>query len=231
MLFRLFLMLKDLLTGLATASSIVTARPKIVISLLSMVFVAWSSQVLAANLVILVFGDSLSAGYGLAQHQGWVSLLEKKIDTEHYPYTVINASISGETTSGGLSRFASTLAKTRPSIVILELGANDGLRGLPVKNMANNLQSMVEQSKKAGAKILLLGMKIPPNYGPKYSQSFSETYTQLSKDQKVSLVPFMLENVAAKRELIQDDGLHPNLHGQPIILENIWPSLKPLLKK
>lgn len=231
MLFRLFLMLKDLLTGLATASSIVTARPKIVISLLSMVFVAWSSQVLAANPVILVFGDSLSAGYGLAQHQGWVSLLEKKIDTEHYPYTVINASISGETTSGGLSRFASTLAKTRPSIVILELGANDGLRGLPVKNMANNLQSMVEQSKKAGAKILLLGMKIPPNYGPKYSQSFSETYTQLSKDQKVSLVPFMLENVAAKRELIQDDGLHPNLHGQPIILENIWPSLKPLLKK
>ena len=228
MLFRFFLMLKGLWTNLAgskSASSIVT------VSLLSLVFVAWSPQVLAANPVILIYGDSLSAGYGLAQQQGWVTLLEKKIDSEHYPYTVINASISGETTSGGLSRFASTLTKTQPAVVVLELGANDGLRGLPVKNMANNLKSMIEQSKKAGAKVLLLGMKIPPNYGPKYSQSFSDTYAQLSKEHKVTLVPFMLENVAAKRELIQDDGLHPNLTGQPIILENIWPSLQRLLNK
>lgn len=231
MLFHLFLILKGLLIRLFAARSIVTARSKIFISLLSMVFVAWPPQVLAAKPVILIYGDSLSAGYGLAQQQGWVTLLEKKIDNEHYPYTVMNASISGETTSGGLSRFASTLAKTQPDIVVLELGANDGLRGLPVKNMANNLKSMIEQSKKVGAKVLLLGMKIPPNYGPQYSQSFSDTYTQLSKEQKVSLVPFMLENVAAKRELIQDDGLHPNQQGQPIILENIWPFLQKHLYK
>jgi len=229
MLFRFFLMLKGLWANLASSKS--TASSIVTVSLLSLVFVAWSPQVLAANPVILIYGDSLSAGYGLAQQQGWVTLLEKKIDSEHYPYTVINASISGETTSGGLSRFASTLTKTQPAVVVLELGANDGLRGLPVKNMANNLKSMIEQSKKAGAKVLLLGMKIPPNYGPKYSQSFSDTYAQLSKEHKVTLVPFMLENVAAKRELIQDDGLHPNLTGQPIILENIWPSLQRLLNK
>ena len=231
MLFRLFLMLKGLLVKPVTARSIVTARSKIFISLLSVVFVAWSPQVLAAKPEILIYGDSLSAGYGLAQQQGWVALLEKRIDNEHYPYTVMNASISGETTSGGLSRFASTLVNTQPTIVVLELGANDGLRGLPVKSMSNNLKSMIEQSKKVGAKVLLLGMKIPPNYGPQYSQSFSNTYTQLSKEQKISLVPFMLENVAGKRELIQDDGLHPNPQGQPIILENIWPSLQMLLNK
>lgn len=223
-MFHLFLMLKSLL-----AKVLVMAKSAVPISLLSMVFVAWSPQVLAAKPVILIYGDSLSAGYGLAQQQGWVTLLEKRINAEHYPYTVMNASISGETTSGGLSRFASTLAKTKAKIVVLELGANDGLRGLPIKNMADNLKAMIEQSKKSGAKILLLGMKIPPNYGPEYTRSFSDTYTQLSKDQKVSLVPFMLENIAAKRELIQDDGLHPNLQGQPIILENIWPSLQKLL--
>ena len=225
MLFRLFLRFKGLLKLL------VSTKPMVTISLLSMVFVAWSPQVLAAKPVILIYGDSLSAGYGLAQQQGWVTLLEKKIDNEHYPYSVINASISGETTSGGLSRFASSLAKVQPAIVVLELGANDGLRGLPVKNMADNLRAMIVQSKKSRAKVVLVGMKIPPNYGPKYTQLFSDIYAQLSKDQKVSLVPFMLENVAAKRELIQDDGLHPNLSGQPIILENIWPALKPLLHK
>ncbi len=225
-MFRLFLMLKGLPIKLFTARSIVTARSKIFISLLSVVFVAWSPQVWAAKPVILIYGDSLSAGYGLAQQQGWVHLLEKKIDSERYAYTVINASISGETTSGGLSRFGTTLDKTKPTIVVLELGANDGLRGLPIKNMADNLKAMIEQSKKTGAKVLLLGMRIPPNYGPQYSQSFSDTYTQLSKTHKISLVPFMLENVAAKRELIQDDGLHPNLKGQPIILENIWPFLQ-----
>lgn len=230
-MFRLFLMLKGLLAKYFTARPIVTARSKIFFSLLSMVFVAWSPQAWAAKPVILVYGDSLSAGYGLAQQQGWVHLLEKKLENENYSYTVANASISGETTSGGLSRLATTLVKIQPAIIVLELGANDGLRGLPVKNMADNLKAMIEQSKTAGAKVLLLGMKIPPNYGPGYTQSFSETYIQLSKQQKVSLVPFMLENVAAKRELIQDDGLHPNLQGQPIILENIWQSLKPLLKK
>lgn len=225
-------MLKSLLAKLLViAKPILTAERMVIISLLSMAFVAWPTQVMAAQPVILIYGDSLSAGYGLAQHQGWVTLLENKLAAEHYPYAVINASISGETTSGGLSRFASNLAKTQPAIVVLELGANDGLRGLPIKNMADNLEAMIKQSKKSGAKVLLLGMRIPPNYGPQYTQQFSDTYLQLNKGYQVLLVPFMLENVAAKRELIQDDGLHPNASGQPLILNNIWPVLKSLLKK
>ena len=221
MVFRLFFMFRRLL-----AKPIVTR--KVMLSLLSMVFVAWSTEVLAAKPVILIYGDSLSAAYGLSQQQGWVTLLQNKIESV-YPYTVVNASISGETTSGGLSRFSSTLAKVKPSIVVLELGANDGLRGLPIKNMGENLKAMIQQSKKSGAKTLLLGMKIPPNYGPQYTQSFTDTYVQLSKEFQVPLVPFMLENVAAKSQLIQDDGLHPNALGQPIILENLCPLLEPLL--
>lgn len=201
-----------------------------------MVFVAWTNQVIAAEFtaekpVILVYGDSLSAGYGLAQQQAWVRLLEKKIDSEHYSYAVMNASISGETTSGGLSRFSAALNNYKPAIIILELGANDGLRGLPVNAMANNLKSMLEQAKKNHAKVLLLGMRIPPNYGPRYTQAFSDAYIQLSKEFQIPLVPFMLDNVAGKSQLIQDDGLHPNALGQPIILDNIWPQLKPLLTK
>lgn len=201
-----------------------------------MVFVAWSNQVIAAEFtaakpVILVYGDSLSAGYGLAQQQAWVKLLEKKIDSEHYSYAVVNASISGETTSGGLSRFSAAINNYKPAIIILELGANDGLRGLPVNAMANNLKSMLEQAKKTHAKVLLLGMRIPPNYGPQYTRAFSDAYIQLSKEFQIPLVPFMLDNVAGKSQLIQDDGLHPNALGQPIILDNIWPQLKPLLTK
>ncbi|MBA3696646.1 MAG: arylesterase [Methylotenera sp.] len=225
MLFRLFLMFKSV------AKPVVTAERMVIISLLSMIFVAWPTQVMAAKPVILIYGDSLSAGYGLAQHQGWVTLLQNKLETEHYPYTVVNASISGETTSGGLSRFASTLAKIQPEIVLLELGANDGLRGLPLKNMADNLEAIIKKTKKIGVKVLLIGMRIPPNYGPQYTQQFSNTYPQLSKEYQVPLVSFMLENVAAKSQLIQDDGLHPNALAQSLILDNIWPVLKPLLKK
>lgn len=201
------------------------------ISLLAFSFVAYSPQVFAANPKILIFGDSLSAAYGLPQQEGWAALLQKKLDSQQYEYDVVNASVSGETTSGGLSRLASTLAETKASIIILELGANDGLRGLSLKAMSNNLNAMIKQSKKTNTKVLLVGMKIPPNYGPKYTESFSLTYAKLSKDHQVSLVPFMLENVAAKTNLIQQDGLHPNKLGQPIILENIWPHLQLLLKK
>lgn len=211
------------------------AKSMVTLSLSTVLFVAWSNQVFAAEAntkpVIMVYGDSLSAGYGLAQQQGWVKLLEKKIDSEHYAYSVVNASISGETTSGGLSRFLAALKDYKPAIIVLELGANDGLRGLPVGAMANNLKSMLEQAKKINAKVLLLGMRIPPNYGPQYTQSFSDTYVQLSKEFRAPLVPFMLENVAGNSRLIQNDGLHPNAMGQPIILDNIWPKLKPLLKK
>lgn len=201
------------------------------ISLLALCFVAWSPQVFAANPKILIFGDSLSAAYGLPQQEGWAALLQKRLDQQQYPYDVVNASVSGETTSGGLSRLNATLAETQAAIIILELGANDGLRGLPLNAMNANLSAMIKQSKQNNAKVLLLGMKIPPNYGPRYTQSFSLTYSQLSKNHNILLVPFMLENVAAKPNLIQQDGLHPNALGQPIILENIWPHLQPLLKK
>ncbi|MBC7698016.1 MAG: arylesterase [Bacteroidia bacterium] len=180
---------------------------------------------------ILVFGDSLSAAYGIPQQQGWAVLLQNKLNEQQYNYQVVNASVSGETTSGGLSRLTAKLIEAKPAIVILALGANDGLRGLPIQNMKTNLDMMIKSSKESGAKVLLLGMKIPPNYGPKYTNDFSGTYTQLSKTYQISLVPFMLENVAAKPNLIQDDGLHPNALGQPIILDNLWNTLKPLLKK
>ena len=184
---------------------------------------------------ILVFGDSLSAAYGLAAEQGWAALLQKKLNANsqtHFAnqFKVINASVSGETTSGGLSRLEATLKKNQPSIVILELGANDGLRGLPINEMHNNLEKMLQLCKQYQAKVLLIGMKIPPNYGAKYTQSFNQTYEKLSKQYKTNLVPFMLDNVAAQPSLIQQDGLHPNALGQPIILENIWPQLLPLLK-
>lgn len=178
-----------------------------------------------------MYGDSLSAAYGIPQHQGWAAQLQKKLQDEHYPYEVVNASISGETTSGGVTRIATVLKQTKPKIVILALGANDGLRGLPIQEMTANLDTIITQSKKSGAKLLLIGMRIPPNYGPQYTQSFSHSYQQLSHKHQAKLVPFMLDKVAARPELIQQDGLHPNARGQAIILENIWPKLRLLLKK
>lgn len=179
---------------------------------------------------IVVFGDSLSAGYGLAQNQSWVALLQARIAQQKLPYQVINASISGETTSGGLARFSQMLTTHKPAIVILELGANDGLRGLPVSEMRNNLNVMITQAKANKTKILLLGMKIPPNYGKKYSQMFSETYPLLAQQHQIQLVPFLLEGVAGKPELIQNDGLHPLANAQPQLFSNVWAQLKLLMK-
>lgn len=201
------------------------------ISLLGFSFVALPVTAMAENPKILIYGDSLSAAYGIAQQQGWPILLQKKLIAKHYQYNVINASISGETTSSGLSRLAAALDEFKPNIIILELGANDGLRGLPLKEMSQNLSAMITLSKKSKAKVLLVGMRIPPNYGPKYTASFSQTYSQLSQQHKISLVPFMLENIAAKPNLIQDDGLHPNALGQRMILDNIWPKLQLMLKR
>jgi len=186
---------------------------------------------IAANPKILIYGDSLSAAYGIPQQQGWAALLKEKLNHENLSFDVINASISGETTSGGLTRLARTLEQTKPQTIIIELGANDGLRGLPVKNMRDNLDAMIQLSKKSGVKVLLIGMKIPPNYGQKYTEEFSQTYIKLASQHKIPVVPFMLENVAAKPDLIQQDGLHPNALGQPIILGNIWPELQRLIKK
>ena len=163
MYFRLFLMFK-LLTTKRIAGRFIT------ISLLSLSFVACPAAAIAANAKILIYGDSLSVAYGIAQQQGWVALLQTKLTKQQYHYDVVNASVSGETTSGGLSRLATNLAANKPAIVILELGANDGLRGLPIKEMNTNLSTMIQLSKKSGAKVLLVGMQIPPNYGPKYQR-------------------------------------------------------------
>lgn len=214
MLFRLFLVLKT-----ALLSSCVLG------------LVAWAPAANAENPKILIVGDSLSAAYGIPQQQGWAALLQKKLQLKSYRYDVVNASMSGETTSGGASRINTALQKIKPTIVVLELGANDGLRGLPVNEMITNLSNIIRQSKQSGAKVLLIGMQIPPNYGPKYSEAFSQSYQRLSHEHKIPLVPFMLKNIAVQPDLIQQDGLHPNALAQPMILENIWPQLKLLLKK
>ena len=187
---------------------------------------------IASTQTILVFGDSLSAAYGVPQGQGWVALLEQKLalnKLDMASYQVVNASISGETTSGGLARFSASLATHKPNIVILELGANDGLRGLPITEMQVNLNQMITQAKTAKAKVLLIGMKIPPNYGLKYTKNFSATYTSLAKQQNIALVPFLLEGVAGKPELIQADGLHPIAEAQPQLLDNAWGILAKML--
>lgn len=200
-------------------------------SLIVMTMVALPLQAQAKAIIesnILVFGDSLSAAYGIAQNQGWVSLLEQRLKQQQYPYKVINASISGETTSGGLSRFKNAIKLHKPSIIILELGANDGLRGLSASDTFNNLDAMLALAKPA--KVLLLGMKIPPNYGLKYSAEFSNNYQKLAKKHRANLVPFMLDGIAGKPNLVQEDGLHPTAAAQAILLENSWPQLKSLLK-
>lgn len=187
----------------------------------------WLPACALANTTLLVFGDSLSAAYGIPVQQGWVSLLAQKL--EQRSIQVVNASISGETTSGGLTRIETTLAQHKPGILVLELGANDGLRGLPVKQMEQNLAAIIRASQQAGAKVLLLGMKIPPNYGPQYTRDFSNTYTALARQFKTGLVPFFLEGVAGNPALIQQDGLHPTAEAQPKLLENIWSALSKLL--
>jgi acyl-CoA thioesterase-1 len=178
-----------------------------------------------------VYGDSLSAAYGIARDRGWVALLEKRLAAEGYDYSVANASISGEITSGGLARIGKVLAQTRPAVVILELGANDGLRGLPVAMMKNNLAAMIARAKQAGARVLLVGMRLPPNYGPDYTEAFAAAYAELARRERVALVPFLFEGIAARPALFQADGLHPNEAGQPVLLDNIWSGLRPLLRR
>lgn len=178
---------------------------------------------------ILVFGDSLSAAYGLRPDQGWVALLQQRLQAQGYGYTTVNASISGETSSGGLERLPRALALHRPAIVVLELGANDGLRGLPLATVRANLMRMIELCRAAHAKVLLLGIRLPPNYGPRYASEFAKLYADLSREENVELVPFLLEKVALKPDLMQADGLHPDAAGEAPVLETVWPYLKPML--
>ncbi len=177
-----------------------------------------------------MFGDSLSAGYGIARESSWVVLIEKRLKRERADYSVVNASISGETTAGGLSRIAAALERDRPSVLILELGANDGLRGLPLAQMKANLAAMIERAQKARARVLLVGMRMPPNYGPDYTAEFARIFTELAKRYRTALVPFMLEGFADKPEFFQPDHIHPTAEAQPLIAERIWRALRPLLK-
>ena len=181
--------------------------------------------------IIVVYGDSLSAAYGIKQDEGWVAILQQRIALKKLNYQVVNASISGETTSGGLSRFADMLKLQKPSIVLIALGGNDGLRGLNLKEISSNLEKMIVQAKAINAQVLLLGVKIPPNYGLKYSQQFNDNYQQLAKKHAIKLVPFFLDGVAGNPKLIQSDGLHPLATAQPKILDNVWPILANMLKK
>jgi acyl-CoA thioesterase I len=180
---------------------------------------------------LLVFGDSLSAAYGLRADQGWPSLLQKRLQQEGYGYRVVNASVSGETTAGGRARLARALEQHKPVLVVLELGGNDGLRGLPVKEAQANLDAMLAAIRRTGAKVLLAGILIPPNYGQKYSEGFAQMYQQLAREQKVPLLPFLLEGVALNPKLMQEDGVHPRAEGQPRVLDNVWQYLRPLLER
>jgi len=179
---------------------------------------------------IIVLGDSLSSGYGLSRDdQSWVALLQQRLRGEGYGHEVVNASISGDTTSGGLARLPALLEAHRPSIVILELGGNDGLRGQPVASLRGNLQQMIELTLDSGATPILAGMQIPPNYGPAYAGAFAGTYPELAAQFDIPLVGFLLEDVALNTELMQSDGIHPNAGGNAVILDNVWPVLADLL--
>ncbi len=196
--------------------------------LLALQFAAIAAR--ADTPTLLVFGDSISAGYGLAEvTQGWVTLLQTKLEQTGYGYRVVNASVSGETTAGGLARLPRALALHHPQVVVLELGGNDGLRALPIAPMRDNLAKMIELSRAAGAKVLLLGIRIPPNYGQDYTDQFRATYPDLGAELKVAVVPFVLDGIALTPDLMQADGIHPNEQGQPRLLANVWPALLPLL--
>jgi acyl-CoA thioesterase-1 len=185
---------------------------------------------LASPRTILVFGDSLSAAYGIGPEEGWVALLAQRLKSQGYGYQIVNASVSGETTEGGLERLPRALQLHQPGVVILELGGNDGLRGLPPSATRDNLARMVQLSQAAAARVLLVGVRLPPNYGERYTEEFARLFPELAKQYRLPLVPFLLERVALDPALMQADGLHPNARGEPLVLDTLWPYLKPLLK-
>ncbi|MGH8299997.1 MAG: arylesterase [Steroidobacteraceae bacterium] len=197
---------------------------------IGLMFIALPNAV-ASDHTILVFGDSLSAAHGLRPEQGWVALLIARLRRQGYEYQVINASVSGETTTGGLARLPRELRLTQPGILVLELGANDGLQGLPVGLARQQLAGMIRLAQAAGARVLLVGILIPPNYGPRYTKEFAAMYPALARQFHTALVPFLLKGVALHPDLMQRDGLHPNARGEPLVLNTLWPYLKPILKK
>jgi acyl-CoA thioesterase-1 len=207
-----------------------------------MVFVSFVRRLLAVSLLctsalstpayantIVVLGDSLSSGYGLLLEQSWVSKLEGRLKAQGYGYTVVNASIAGDTSAGGLARLPSLLATHRPTVVIIELGGNDGLRGQPVQSLRANLEGMIALAREHGAAPVLAGIQIPPNYGPAYAGAFANLYPELARELDVPLVAFLLEDVALNADLMQSDGLHPNARGSEVMLDNVWNVLVDLL--
>jgi acyl-CoA thioesterase-1 len=189
-----------------------------------------SSTAAMAAATILVFGDSLSAGYGLAAEQSWPTLLARRLAEGQLPYTVINASISGETTAGGRSRLPAVLQRTQPAVVLIALGANDGLRGLPLMEMRDNLAAMVRAAKERKSRVLLVGMKLPPNYGTDYPRDFEQSFERVAHQEKAALLPFLLAPIALEAGAFQADGLHPTAAAQARILDHVWPALRPLLR-
>lgn len=187
----------------------------------------WVQGAVAGTL--LVVGDSISAAFGLDSRQGWVALLEKRLEQEGFEHSVVNASISGDTSAGGAARLSALLAEHQPALVIIELGGNDGLRGQPPAQLQQNLASMVEKSRQAGAKVLLLGMRLPPNYGVRYTTAFAQVYADVAAQEEVDLVPFFLEGVGGVPGMMQADGIHPGEPAQALLLDNVWPRLEPLL--
>jgi acyl-CoA thioesterase-1 len=197
-------------------------------------WLAWATPIAGAATparTILVLGDSISAGYGINVEEGWVALLQKRLKAQGYGYRVVNASVSGETTAGGLQRLPRALALHKPEIVVLELGGNDGLRGLPIATTRDNMNRMVELSLATRASVLLLGMKVPPNYGPRYASGFEQIFADLATRKKLAFVPFFLDKVALAPGLMQADGLHPTAPAQPLMLDAVWPTLQTRLLK
>ena len=190
----------------------------------------WLALSARAEPIVLVYGDSLSAGYGLPQGKGWVDLLAERLRSENLGYRVANASLSGETTLGGANRLVSALAQHRPEVVVIELGGNDGLRGLSLEATRTHLTAMVDAVRKAGARPLLVGMQLPPNYGTAYTKKFQALFEEVARERKTPLVAFMLAGFGENRDYFQPDGIHPTVEAQPLILDNIWPVLRPLLK-
>jgi acyl-CoA thioesterase-1 len=189
-----------------------------------------AAPVAAAEKSILVVGDSLSAAYGFPRDRGWVALLEERLKREHPDYIVVNASISGDTSGGGRARLKALLERHRPAVMILALGGNDGLRGLPPAQIRANLSAMIQDAQAQGARVLLLGVKMPPNYGEDYTKGFEAIFRDVAKTHRTALVPFLLEDFAEKPEFFQPDRIHPTEAAQPLMLERVWPALKPLLR-
>ena len=189
-----------------------------------------STPAASATPKIVVLGDSLSSAYGIEQRQGWVALLQQRLRAEGHGHEVVNASITGDTTRGGLTRLPATLERERPAVLIIELGGNDGLRGLGLEQTRDNLQEMIAMGRSAGARLLLLGVRLPQNYGRDYGEKFHRIYLDLAGQHGVALVPFFLAGVAETRAMMQPDGIHPGAEAQPRILDNIWPQLVPLLQ-